>query len=680
MSFYMQINDVEFYTNGRKIFQKRYTTVEEYLKLETNCTNLYNFKNLLTIVTSHSILLYNPQYNVFLNTFYFDYNYYILKTIIFNNHLYIIFNNGMVFTYFTKWNKKWDFNLNSAFSAEFFMNEKFQLIFIGSYGTLKILDMISKTTVDIILHQGRIMDIKVIEDLNDIVIYTCAEDRKIFMSRMNIHDNSFNTITVGIDYRQFFYKLMVIKDNFRIVWALCRDGKLKCFQNGRQVYKDTMTYTNGTVFNDEIVLLTDGNILTKKFSPPSLISPLYRTYIKQYVFLDAKKKKNYLLKIDKYKTDYNISEMMKVYMHFSYHIDGNLIDIYAGNSIAIYMKDDNIYKIVKMPSIIIITDYVITKKHNGIFYKNHFFNLSYRNDLDMIRHVYKKDENIVFESDVSVYFVKDSFKDYNNHDKIYFEYDKISIQTIDHYFRPKEHITGILKVDEIENITYIAYNLIGTLKGFLYFVQNNEVVDEIKIIGKIIKIEHSDYHQADNIFVIGTDVGYVYYVYINAQKMMFINKIFKFKYKLHDFNNGIVSLSNGVVAQYYLSHKVLPRNNILHSSSEFNSYYKVGITVLHTSSTIVHSLLKMEKDIYFVECHKLKKMNIEVRNPITIFEFVTSCNEPLFSCCHFLKSLDGINLLLGTDSGHLIKFDLKTLTFNINYIHYTEIPKNYMLQ
>ena len=88
----------------------------------------------------------------------------------------------------------------------------------------------------------------------------------------------------------------------------------------------------------------------------------------------------------------------------------------------------------------------------------------------------------------------------------------------------------------------------------------------------------------------------------------------------------------------------------------------------------------MEKDIYFVECHKLKKMNIEVRNPITIFEFVTSCNEPLFSCCHFLKSLDGINLLLGTDSGHLIKFDLKTLTFNINYIHYTEIPKNYMLQ
>ena len=293
MSFYMQINDVEFYTNGRKIFQKRYTTVEEYLKLETNCTNLYNFKNLLTIVTSHSILLYNPQYNVFLNTFYFDYNYYILKTIIFNNHLYIIFNNGMVFTYFTKWNKKWDFNLNSAFSAEFFMNEKFQLIFIGSYGTLKILDMISKTTVDIILHQGRIMDIKVIEDLNDIVIYTCAEDRKIFMSRMNIHDNSFNTITVGIDYRQFFYKLMVIKDNFRIVWALCRDGKLKCFQNGRQVYKDTMTYTNGTVFNDEIVLLTDGNILTKKFSPPSLIAPLYRTYIKQYVFLDAKKKKNY---------------------------------------------------------------------------------------------------------------------------------------------------------------------------------------------------------------------------------------------------------------------------------------------------------------------------------------------------------------------------------------------------
>ena len=189
----------------------------------------------------------------------------------------------------------------------------------------------------------------------------------------------------------------------------------------------------------------------------------------------------------------------------------------------------------------------------------------------------------------------------------------------------------------------------------MYFVQNNEVVDEIKIIGKIIKIEHSDYHQADNIFVIGTDVGYVYYVYINAQKMMFINKIFKFKYKLHDFNNGIVSLSNGVVAQYYLSHKVLPRNNILHSSSEFNSYYKVGITVLHTSSTIVHSLLKMEKDIYFVECHKLKKMNIEVRNPITIFEFVTSCNEPLFSCCHFLKSIYGVNLPPGTDSGHAIK-------------------------
>lgn len=676
MSFYTRVNDLEFYTNGMKIFQKRHTTIEEYLKLETSCTDIYNFRSLLTIVTPHSILLYNPQYNVFLNTFHFDYNYYILKTAIFNDHLYIIFNNGMVFTYSSKWSKKWNFTLNSAFSAEFFINEKFQLIFIGSYGTLKILDMISKTTVDIPLHQGRIMDIKVMEDSDDIIIYTCAEDRKIFMSRMNIHNNSFNTITIGIDYRQFFYKIIVIKDNFHIVWGLCKDGKLKCFQDNKLLYKDTMVYTNLTVFNTEIILLTNGNILTKKLSPPSIITPPCRTYIKQYVFLDAESKKNYLSKIVKYKMKYNIDELIKVYMYFSYCIDNNLINIYAGNNIAVYIKNNDIYKIVNMPNIIIITDYIITKKHNGIFYKNHFFNLSYRNDLDMIRNVYKKDENIIFESDISMYFVKDSFE-YCDIDKIYFEYDRNTIQTIDHYLRPKECTTGILKLDEIENITYTAYNLIGTLNGFLYFVQNNKVVDEIKIIGKIIKIEHSNHHQTNDVFVVGTDVGYIYYIYINTQKMMLINKIFKFKYKLHDLNNGIASLSNGVIAQYHLTHQTSNKNNLLHNSSEFNPYYKVGVTILHTSNMVIQSLLRIEQNLYFVEYNKLKKMDIETQNLITIFEFVTLDNEPLFSCCHFLKNLDTINLLLGTDSGHLIKFNIETLTFNIDYIHYTEIPKNY---